>query len=298
MIKLNRLMQNYTEDKGIVNLDELLKLFSLEFTCIYDCVVLKSSVDTSVQIESEDDIRKMYHDLTAFEASKNEIYVNHHYFEAYRESPHSFHSIVEISYALVIILSERLKRCYPEKSFQIALSLDISSFADVGDSATIRFTTIREDEAPWFDEQKLEAASQPICLFQIHSNSDSVLVLPASLVVPTALPAAPEPEKVEPEIIYPPLTYPIYLARTYPDMVNEVIIYNIGYSADNLTDAARFAINSVTHTPRPISIKETLGDEPYLIAVDKLKKFVMSQPEHKYPQKLIIKEDGAVDFVM
>jgi len=93
----------------------------------------------------------------------------------------------------------------------------------------------------------------------------------------------------------PPLTYPIYLARTYPDRVDEVIVYSFGYSPDNLV--ARFGVNLESHEPYGINTK-TIRGEAFQIVQDRLREFVMAQPERKYPQKLVIEKDGVQDAVL
>ena len=85
-------------------------------------------------------------------------------------------------------------------------------------------------------------------------------------------------------------TYPIYVSRTYPDGEGPVIVYSFGYSPDNLF--AKFGVNSETHKPYGIDTTKTAGKEAYQIVTNRLHEFVMAQPEHKYPQKLVIERDG------
>lgn len=106
-------------------------------------------------------------------------------------------------------------------------------------------------------------------------------------------------ERSEPgttQALFPPVTYPIYLVRTYPNQKGEVIIYSIGYSADNLI--AKFGINSKNHEPYRINIKEKIGEEAYQIVLRNLYEFVMSHPEQKYPHKLLIGQEGILESVI
>jgi len=164
MTKMNQFMEKYVADKGLVRFEELSKLFALELTEIYGCIVLRESINASSQIKSAEDIKRLYHDLTAFEASCNEIYVNHYF----KDTPHTLNSLMEISFALVVTLFERLKRCYPNYAFQIVLSMDIEKTGDgVDDSATIRFTTKRMNESPYINAEEIEEFDQPILVFEI-----------------------------------------------------------------------------------------------------------------------------------
>ena len=107
------------------------------------------------------------------------------------------------------------------------------------------------------------------------------------------------PDATSPTVAYPPLTYPIYLARTYPSKEikpDDVVVYSIGYSPDNLI--ARFAVASFRDYSHRIDIKENIDDQAYQIAVKALKEFVHSKPERGYPQKLVIGEVGVLDFTM
>ena len=88
----------------------------------------------------------------------------------------------------------------------------------------------------------------------------------------------------------PPISYPIYVSRTYPDQEGPVIVHSFGYSPDNLF--AKFGVNSETHDPYGIDTTKTAGAEAYQLVTEGLHEFVMAQPEHKYPQKLVIEVDG------
>ena len=105
-------------------------------------------------------------------------------------------------------------------------------------------------------------------------------------VSPTSLPALP----------YIPLTYPIYIARTYPDQKGEIIVYSVGFNEDNLF--AKFVINSITHRPYRINTEENINEETYQIVLKYLQEVVVTNPDNKYPQSLVIGQDGIIDVVL
>ena len=152
-------------------------------------------------------------------------------------------------------------------------------------------------EQTWRESQRnTESANtnteSPMPQIENQSQTNKTDANPAPVITPLVH----QPEPLSTQASFPPVTYPIYFAKTYPEMDREVIVYGIGYSADNLI--AKFGINSRSHEPYRINIKEMIGEEAYQIAVKALTGFVMSNPASKYPQKLVIGENGILNSVL
>jgi len=88
----------------------------------------------------------------------------------------------------------------------------------------------------------------------------------------------------------PPLTYPIYLSRTPEQEFDHTIVYSFGYNPDELF--AKIGVSPHTREPYGIATAETVGVEAFMVVRERLLKYFVSQPEPKYPQKIVIERDG------
>jgi hypothetical protein len=171
MFAYNKLMLPFIYHwQNIESCITLSKISPPELIELCGCTLLKEFVEKPYSGYSQENIKKSFNDLTGFESSTNEIYTNAElYYDIFHEMPSSFDEVVSYAYSLVYVLIDNLKKRHADKVFQITLSLDIEHGDDdnVGDSATIHFCTLRENEIPWIDINTMEKFAQPVFVLEI-----------------------------------------------------------------------------------------------------------------------------------
>lgn len=166
MIIANQAMKQFMNSTKCKDLNKISTSFALDFIEICDCILLKENVELSKSFYCIEKIKKVYDDLTNFEASLNEIYVNDFYMKTFQEVPKLFQSIADFSFALAQELSEKLTTCYPNKSFQVILSFDIQPLSNIDDSATLRFVSKHKNEESYIDIQDIDRFDQPVMVIE------------------------------------------------------------------------------------------------------------------------------------
>lgn len=178
MIYLNTKMKEFMILNDTNNISELYeklnmdsekveKSFNLnfDFVEISGCILLKDNITENIHEFKVDTIKRLYYDQTGFETSVNEIYVNQYYY-LFENAEYSINEIFNFSISIVCILWHKLKKHYPERSFQIVLSIDeIDNDMEGEDSATIRFYTLRDNDIPYINIEKIDKSIQPLLVY-------------------------------------------------------------------------------------------------------------------------------------